>query len=429
MFQKVFLKLTRARRFRSGMIALCAIGAIVLVAVGASPLLALGTVNMRVDPVTRAVPVNGTFTVDIVADVSTEMDPNRLGAYGFNLVYDSDYLEVSDVSDAGELSGPNSRVVPVPPAGEAPPAPIIDNPNGQTAFAAYSYPPGAENVAGPDGTVVLATVTLQAKQAGVTTLNLENGLLTDTQANAWPDGGTRQLNIQGSTIIVKTPRDQFDGDGQSDAGLYRDGLWFIKRSSDGGMTAIVHGGMAQDVPLVGDFDGDGKSDAVVYRDGVWFAKRSSDGGMTVIVHGGLAQDVPLVGDFDGDGTSDAVVYRDGVWFAKRSSDGGMTIIVHGGLAQDVPLIGDFDGDARSDATQYRDGVWFVKRSSDGGMTVITHGGLAQDMQLVGDFDGDGESDAGVYRDGFWFIKRSSDGGLTVIVHGGLPQDAPLNGRF
>ncbi len=108
--------------------------------------------------------------------------------------------KVVDVSDAGKLSGPNSRVVPVPPAPEAPPAPIIDNENGQTAFGAYSYPPEEENVAGPDGTVVLATVTLQAKRAGVTTLNLENALMADTQANAWPDGGARVLNTSGGKV-------------------------------------------------------------------------------------------------------------------------------------------------------------------------------------------------------------------------------------
>ena len=30
-----------------------------------------------------------------------------------------------------------------------------------------------------------------------------------------------------------------------------------------------------------DFDGDGSSDIAVYRDGVWFALRSSNGGLTV----------------------------------------------------------------------------------------------------------------------------------------------------
>ncbi len=58
------------------MIVLCAIGMILFLAVGSSPLLAEpGTVAVRVDPATRAVPVNGTFTVDTVADVGMEMVP------------------------------------------------------------------------------------------------------------------------------------------------------------------------------------------------------------------------------------------------------------------------------------------------------------------------------------------------------------------
>ena len=92
MFQKVFLRLTRAKRFRSGMIALCAIGVIVVMAVGPSSLLAQGTVTMRVDPATRTAPVNGTFAVQIVADNAQD-----LGAYEFDLVYDSNYLEVISV--------------------------------------------------------------------------------------------------------------------------------------------------------------------------------------------------------------------------------------------------------------------------------------------------------------------------------------------
>ena len=110
MFQKTFLKLARARRARSGIIALCAIGAIVLVAVGPLPLFANpGTVTVRVDSATRAMPVNGTFTVNIVADVGTEMDPNGLGAYQFDLAYDSNYLEVISVSDVSGL-GSTDRI-------------------------------------------------------------------------------------------------------------------------------------------------------------------------------------------------------------------------------------------------------------------------------------------------------------------------------
>jgi len=59
------------------------------------------------------------------------------------------------------------------------------------------------------------------------------------------------------------------------------------------MTASPHGGFTQDKPLVSDFDGDGKADAGIYRNGWWFIKRSSDGGMTAFPHGGLPQDIAL----------------------------------------------------------------------------------------------------------------------------------------
>ena len=78
------------------------------------------------------------------------------------------------------------------------------------------------------------------------------------------------------------PAGDFDGDGRSDIGVYRDGEWFIFRSSDGGATVTGWGGLAQDIPLPGDYDGDGKTDIAVYRDGTWYILRSSDGVATVM---------------------------------------------------------------------------------------------------------------------------------------------------
>ena len=129
----------------------------------------------------------------------------------------------------------------------------------------------------------------------------------------------------------------YDGDGKADVAVYRDGYWYILRSSDGGVTAIGWGGMAQDIPVPRDYDGDGKADIAVYRGGYWYILRSSDGGVTSTGWGGMAQDIPVAGDYDGDGKADVAVYRDGGWYILRSSDAGMTFVELGGAAGDIPL--------------------------------------------------------------------------------------------
>jgi hypothetical protein len=58
-----------------------------------------------------------------------------------------------------------------------------------------------------------------------------------------------------------------------------------------------------------DFDGDGRSDIGVYRDGTWFILRSSDGGFTITGWGGLSQELAVPADFDGDGLTDLGIYR------------------------------------------------------------------------------------------------------------------------
>jgi hypothetical protein len=217
----------------------------------------------------------------------------------------------------------------------------------------------------------------------------------------------------------------FDGDGKSDLTIYRDGVWFVLRSSNEGGIGITWGGALQDVPVPGDYDGDGKTDQAVYRDGVWWILRSSDGGGMGITWGGAPQDMPVPGDYDGDGKTDQAVYRDGVWWILRSSDGGGMAVTWGGAPEDLPVPGDYDGDGKTDQAVYRDGVWWILRSSNGGGIGITWGGAPQDKPMPADYDGDGKTDLAVYRDGVWYILRSSNGGGMGIPWGGAPQDIPL----
>ncbi len=239
------------------------------------------------------------------------------------------------------------------------------------------------------------------------------------------DGGVTTMGWGGLPQDVPVQRD-YDGDGKADIAVYRSGMWFILRSSDGGYTTIGWGGLPQDVPVQGDYDGDGKADIAVYRSGTWFILRSSDGGVTTTGWGGLPQDVPVHADYDGDGKTDIAVYRDGLWFIRRSSDGGQSTFSWGGTLADIPVQADYDGDGKADVAVYRSGMWFILRSSDGGYTTIGWGGLPQDVPVPADYDGDGKADVAVYRDGLWFIIRSSDGLQMTVGWGGAPQDIPLN---
>jgi Galactose oxidase, central domain/Kelch motif len=154
-------------------------------------------------------------------------------------------------------------------------------------------------------------------------------------------GGNNQGELASAEIYTfntaLTTVVDFNGDGISDIGVYRNGTWFIRRSSNGGIIAVGWGGLAQDRPVPADYDGDGKVDHAVYRDGVWLILRSSNGGGVGITWGGAPQDIPVPVDYDGDGKSDIAVYRDGMWFIRRSSDSGLTAVEWGGAPQDIPL--------------------------------------------------------------------------------------------
>lgn len=227
----------------------------------------------------------------------------------------------------------------------------------------------------------------------------------------------------------------YDGDGITDVAVYRNvagqGIWDVKRSSDGGVTSVSFG-LSTDVPVRGDFDGDGRLDFAVYRpsEGIWYIQKSNNTGYSVVSFG-LAEDKPMPADMDGDGKDDIVLFRPstGTWYWIRSSDG-QYASVSWGLNGDIPVRGDFDGDGKADVTVYRpsNGVWYTIRSSDGGIQTVAWG-LPGDIPVAGNYDSDGKTDVAVFRpvDGNWYILRSSDGNFQVFSFG-KNGDIPLIAR-
>ncbi|MEP7037216.1 MAG: VCBS repeat-containing protein, partial [Acidobacteriota bacterium] len=70
----------------------------------------------------------------------------------------------------------------------------------------------------------------------------------------------------------------YDGDGKTDLALFHlsEGEWYIRLSATNTVQTI-NWGLATDALVPADYDGDGKADVAVYRDGIWYIRQTSNG--------------------------------------------------------------------------------------------------------------------------------------------------------
>lgn len=123
-------------------------------------------------------------------------------------------------------------------------------------------------------------------------------------------------------------------------------------------------GDSDDVPIAGDWNGDGVSNIGLFRDGTWYLDvdgngRWSENADIYIERFGQAGDIPVVGDFNGDGIDEIGVFSSGQWHldsnGNRAIDAGDKSFELGG-AGDVPVVADFNGDGVDEVALYREGV-------------------------------------------------------------------------
>ena len=221
-------------------------------------------------------------------------------------------------------------------------------------------------------------------------------------------------------------------------GVYRpdNGALYLKNSNTSGFADItIHYGQRGDYPVVGDWDGDGDTTIGVYRDGLFYLRNSNTIGVADVVFAfGSPGDQPIAGDWNGDGIDTIGVYRNGTFFLRNSNATSLPDNVFAlGIPGDVGIAGDWNGDGIDTTGVFRpsNGALYLKNTNATGFADIQiNYGLPGDKPITGDWNNDGVDTIGIYRNGTFMLRNSNTIGFAEIVFGlGVSGDMPIAGNW
>jgi uncharacterized membrane protein len=180
----------------------------------------------------------------------------------------------------------------------------------------------------------------------------------------------------------------WNGDGRSKIGVFRAGFWVLDFDGNGAFeegkdVAFSFGGMPGDIPVVGDWSADGRTKVGVFRLGrLWVLDANGNRGFDgtgpgkdiVFPFGGIAGDLPVVGDWSGEGKSNVGLFRhDHYWILDMNGNGNFDgtgpgkdrAILFGMLPGDIPVVGDWNGDGKTKIGVFRKGRWILDVDGSG----------------------------------------------------------------
>jgi len=303
---------------------------------------------------------------------------------------------------------------------------------------------------GPVPSTAVQTCPLTNIGSGGTSATSRAGIFRTTNNYFIEDTNGDQTIDAGDTIIAgtflppggilstdKAVAGDWTGNTHYKIGIYRPttGVWYLDGNNDGVWDAgdpgypngLQFGGVAGDIPVVGDWGATGKECIGVFRQGFfWVLDYNCSGAFegvgagqdVAFPFGGLAGDVPVVGNFFGPASGHG-------WTV-----GVVRVYAPGGVPQGPPFFWVLDSAAVNSSPAATNHV----ASLTGETAPFPYGGIAGDQFVTGDWESTGTWHAGVYRSGSWILDLGlGAAGVhtydTFFQYGGVAGDQPLVGKW
>lgn len=248
-----------------------------------------------------------------------------------------------------------------------------------------------------------------------------------------PGADTNQQTDQGAAYVLSG----FAGN-PSTPGAFRpsNGFTYLRNSNSTGFANLeFFYGIAGDIPLSGDWDGDGITSVGIYRNGSFFLRNGNSAGNAHLQFPfGSPGDIPVVGDWDGDGIDTVGIVRGNTIFLRNSNTAGNADLQFAyGSSTDNFIVGDWNGDGIDTIGAFRpsNGFVYLRNSNTTGVADLEFFyGQAGDKPIVGDWNEDGIDTIGIVRGNQWFLRNSNSSGFADLLFSyGTASDLPITGDW